>query len=134
MLLSPRRSAEPSFTDEFVHDINASMNQEQYVRSLPDREVSLVSQAIAKDLLIALTNPPRIAEVSARAEEGDKMALLEMPWAHTFDSLDRLTHFSSRRLAFSLNKELGLSYIEALIHSTPVTGLVVAAHVTRRQL
>jgi hypothetical protein len=121
------------FTDEFLYVINVSMNQEQYVRSLPDREVSLASQMIAKDLLIALTNPPRIAEVSARVEEGDKLALLELPWAHTVDSLDRLTRFSSRRLAFSLNRELGLSPIEALIHSTPVTGLVAADHVVQRQ-
>lgn len=109
------------------------MNQEEYVESIPDRVVSPIAQKTARDLISSLSGPTRLRLVSRQIQEGDRLAYLQLPIATALDDMDRRTRFTPRRLAFKLNRQLGLHALEALRHSSPVTGLVAAARVITRE-
>jgi hypothetical protein len=110
------------------------MDRGEYLRSLPDREVTLTAQGRASDLIASLSAPAKTETVVAEShQEGRPANLSVLSAAVGKDVLELTTNISLRRQSYGLNRELGLSALQALRHSSPVMGIAVASLVAPQE-
>jgi hypothetical protein len=110
------------------------MNEQDYLRGLPDREITMTTQKAASDFLATLAGPTHTSVISDRLEAGDKKAILEIPLAIGQDLLEMTTQLSLRSHAYKLHRTLGLSTLQALKYSSPSMGRATAALTAPREL
>ncbi len=106
------------------------MDTSEYLASLPTREVTLTAQRHANDLLSSFTGLGEIDRVLATTDQGDNPSTAELTIALGKDTLNLVTGISLRKQTYGLNRELGLTVLESLRHSSPAIGIAVASIVT----
>jgi hypothetical protein len=110
------------------------MDTGEYLRGLPNKEVTLTAQVRASDLVASLNSPSNTETfVDDSHQEGRPARLSGLAVAVDKDALELTTSISLRRQSYRLNRELGLSAFQAIRHSSPATGLAAALLVAPNQ-
>jgi hypothetical protein len=97
------------------------MDYGEYLRGLNGQEVSLATQQEAQELLAEFQSSTHID----RAKETDESFLRALGK----DLIDLTVAIPTRARTYKLHRDLGLSTFQALRHSSPVDGLVIAQQV-----
>lgn len=109
------------------------VKNDEFLRSVSNKQVSLIGQKAARTTLHALTTR-RTTAVDNRGRKGEAVGVFEFPMALIIDGIDHLTHLPSRMLSYRLNREIGYPRLEAMRHSSPATGLEVAKLVLSHEI